>query len=264
MSSIPDERTPEFEGVPRVLARTVHLLRCFTYADDTLSVRELVQRSGLPRSTVHRITGDLVHLGLLTRTASGRYAMGTLVWELGQFSHISVRLRLAAQDHLTRLYEACGENVFIAVMTTTIPETAQVMFVGHVRGPRSVPVLAHEGGRFPLHTTASGRALVSAQSPDWIERYLARIFDGETKRSTVGQARLRATIAAARSRGYATQLGEVDAGAAGISAPIPSGLDTPTAVVTIAASSEHWDERRYASMLRVTAHAIAKDMHEGL
>jgi DNA-binding IclR family transcriptional regulator len=184
------------------------------------------------------------------------------VWELGQHSHIHVRLRQKAQDHLTRLYEACGENVFIAVMTTTVPETAEVMFVGHVRGPRAVAVAAHEGGRFPLHSTASGRALVSAQSPHWIERYLARTFEPETVHSIVDPAALRALLATARSRGFATQLEEMTLGAAGISAPIPSGSDVPTAVVTIAAAAEHWDERRFASMIKVTVSAIAKDMRD--
>lgn len=260
MSSIPDDRAPEFDGVPRLLARSVQLLRCFTFEDDTLSAQELVARSGLARSTVYRLTSDLVRVGLLMSTTSGRFAIGALVWELGQFTYIHVRLRQAAHAHLTRLYEACGENVFIAVMTTTVPESAETMFVGHVRGPRSTAVLGHEGGRFPLHATASGRALVAAQTPEWIARFLGRPFHRQSHATTWDPSRMAEVIRTARARGYAVQMDEMTPGAAGISVPIPYDGDLPTTVVTIAGSSAHWDERHYASMLKVTAQAIARDI----
>lgn len=267
--SVPDtssytHRMADDGGVPgdvaRVLQRSVQLLRCFTYDDGTLSTQQLVERSGLPRSAVYRNVGDLVRLGLLTRTPSGRIAIGSLVWELGQLSHIQLRLRATAQVHLTRLYDLTGENVLLAVMTTDVPETAEVMYVGHVMGPHSVHTLAHEGGRFPLHATAIGKALVSAQSPAWIDRFLARAMSQETRRTIVDPAALRHEIATARARGYATQTEEMSLGAAALAAPIPSGGDTPAAAVVVATAVEGWDERRLAHLVRLTAQALAKDM----
>ena len=247
-------------GVANVLGRAVRVLRCFNADDDSLSARELIERTGLPRATVHRLAGDLVRLGLLTRTVSGRYAMGTLIWELGHLTHIHVRLRETAQVHLTRLYDACGENVLLAVMTTDVPETAEVMYVGHIRGPRSVPIAAHEGARFPLHATASGKALAATQSPAWLDRYLQRRFEAETRHTLTDPARLGEEIARARSRGYAVQLEEMTLGGGAVAAAIPSGDDRPAAAIAVAASAENWDERRLASLIKVTARAIAKDL----
>lgn len=247
-------------GVANVLGRAVRLLRCFTADDDSLTARELIERTGLPRATVHRLAGDLVRLGLLSRTVSGRYAMGTLIWELGHLSHIHVRLREVAQVHLTRLYDACGENVLLAVMTTDVPETAEVMYVGHIRGPRSVPVVAHEGARFPLHATASGKALAATQSPAWLDRFLQRPFETETTLTLTDPARIGEEIARARSRGYAVQREEMTLGGGAVAAAIPSGDDLPPAAIAVAAAVDGWDERRLATLVKVTARAIAKDL----
>ncbi|MFV0374838.1 IclR family transcriptional regulator domain-containing protein [Microbacterium sp.] len=82
-----------------------------------------------------------------------------------------------------------------------------------------------------------------------------------SRRSVIHRVSVNASmLACARARGYAVQREEQTLGAAGISTPIPYSGDLPIAVVTIAASLAHWDERHYASMLKATAQAIARDM----
>src|SRR5699024_1676426 len=151
------------------------LLRCFDAGADTLSISELVERSGLPRSSVHRLTTNLVTLGLLSRSGNARYSIGSLTFELGHISLIHSRLRTHAQVHMTRLYDASGENVFLGVLTTDVPELADVLNVGQVRGPRSISTSEHEGARAHLLSTTLGRALVSTQSDDWFQRFLQRV-----------------------------------------------------------------------------------------
>lgn len=186
--------------------------------------------------------------------------MGSLIWELGHLTHIHVRLRELSQVHLTRLYDACGENVLLAVMTTDVPETAEVMYVGHIRGPHSVPILAHEGARFPIHTTASGKVLASLQTDAWIERFLRRDFPPETRHSLTDPDDIRGEIRIARARGLAVQREEMTLGGGGIAVPIPSGDDLPSAAIVVAAAIDRWDERRLSSLVRMTARAIGRDL----
>lgn len=257
---MPRSDTPEFDAhdaVPGVLLRAVQLLRCFDATADTLSARQLVERSELPRSTVHRITADLVRLGLLTRSGNGRYAIGSLVWELGHVSHIHLRLRQAAQVHLTRLYDACGENVFIAVMSSDLPELAEALTVGQVRGPRSVAVDEREGKRSPLLATALGRALVAVQPEEWFERFLARTTHGLGEQRGAVADDLRSRVAAARELGHASMR---DDERASVAVPIPSGDAFPDSSVGIIASPERWDEHRLVPLLKLTAIAIAKNL----
>lgn len=243
-------------SVAPLLVRAVSLLRCFTQEENTLSAKELVERSGIPRSTVHRLISDLMALGLLSRTASGRYCVGSLVWELAQYSELQLKLRQAAQVHLTRLYDASGENVFLGVLTTDAPETAETMYVGHVRGVRSAPTRAQEGKVFPLLATAMGSALVSAQPADWRERVLRRLAPREAA-IPGGLGGVRATLAACHQYGYLVQPGQ---GSVAIAAPIPTQSGYPNAAVEVVLSPEHWDELLFAHRIRVAAQAIAHEL----
>lgn len=242
--------------VAPLLSRAVAVLRCFTQAEYTLSAKDLVERSGIPRSTVHRLISDLVNLGLLTRTTGGRYCVGSLVWELAQHSSIQLHLRHAAQVHLTRLYDASGENIFLGVMTTDAPETAEAMYVGHVRGPKSARTNAQEGRVFPLLTTAMGVALTAAQSGEWRDQILRRMGPRELG-AFGGAGDARDVLEQWHRRGYVVQVGE---GSVAIAAPILSGEGYPTAAVEMVMAPERWDERRLAHLVRTAAGAISRDL----
>lgn len=241
--------------VAPLLSRAVTLLRCFAQAEYTLSAKDLVERSGIPRSTVHRLISDLVALRLLTRTIGGRYCVGSLVWELAQHSSIQVHLRHAAQVHLTHLYDTSGENIFLGVMTTNAPETAEAMYVGHVRGPNSAPTNAQEGRVFPLLTTAMGVALTATQSDSWRDAFLRRMGPRELAAFGGGTDEARIVLEQWRSRGYVVQVGE---GSVAIAAPILSGDGYPTAAIEMVVSPERWDERRLAHSVQTAAGAIGR------
>ncbi|MGW6174169.1 IclR family transcriptional regulator [Arthrobacter sp. NPDC055138] len=250
--------TEDEVAVAPLLARAVALLRCFTQAEYTLSAKDLVERSGIPRSTVHRLIGDLVSLGLLTRTSGGRYCVGSLVWELAQHSSIQLHLRHAAQVHLTRLYDASGENIFLGVMTTDVPETAEVMYVGHVKGPQSARTNAQEGRVFPLLATAMGVALTAARPKAWREQILRRLHPRDMP-AFVNQNAGDDVLEQWHRRGYAVQIGE---GSVAIAAPILADEGYSKAAVEMVVAPERWDERRLAPLIRSAVAAIARDLQK--
>jgi DNA-binding IclR family transcriptional regulator len=54
------------------LQKIITILECFSAVDKSLSVAEIVERSGLPRSTAHRLVLSLRQIGLLDQDgASG-------------------------------------------------------------------------------------------------------------------------------------------------------------------------------------------------
>ncbi|MBE1523388.1 IclR family transcriptional regulator [Nesterenkonia lutea] len=256
---MPIEDSAEAErlkDVPSVLRRSVDLLRCFDVDADTLSVSELVERSGLPRSSVHRLAMDLVTLGFLTRSSRARYSIGALMFELGHVSLIHSRLRTLAQVHMTRLYDASGENVFLGVLSSDLPEFAAMLNVGQVRGPRSVTTSEREGARSPLLSTALGRALVSVQSDEWVEGFLQK-----AKRDAAADLANAEDPADAiqfvRENGYAKIFSETTVS---LATPIPSSDSAPNAALGIVAARERWDEHRLVPLLKTTALAVAKNI----
>src|SRR5690625_694005 len=74
------------------LLRGLQLLELFTTADPELSLREMARRSGIPRSTTHRLARDLLEWGALERGKRG-YRLGIRLFELGHLVPDQNRLR---------------------------------------------------------------------------------------------------------------------------------------------------------------------------
>ena len=154
-----------------MLSRAMRVLECFTDDDPALSATRLGEQTGFASSTLHRLLAQLLELGLIARAPGHRYTIGVRLWELGELSPLSFRLRETALPHMLRLYEATGENVHLAVLDAPTPETATALYVGRLTGSSSIPVLSRMGGRHPLHTTGVGKALLATRDELWLARY---------------------------------------------------------------------------------------------
>src|SRR5690606_33970213 len=86
------------------LHRVVAVLNAFRADDDCLGAAELARRSGLPRSTAHRIALELVEAGLLERQGT-RVRLGLKLFEIGQRVPRQRVLRDAArsEEHTSEL-----------------------------------------------------------------------------------------------------------------------------------------------------------------
>ncbi len=251
---------PEPAHVEGVLSRATRLLRAFSADDDRLTAAQLADRTGLARTTAHRLATELTGLGMLDRLADGSYAIGTGLWELGELAPVSMRLRERALPHVLRLYEASSEVVHVAVLSGTDPRTAEALYVARVTGPHSIPTLSRMGGRHPLHTTGVGKALLAAQDDTWLDAYFGRTLERETVYSVIDERRLRDEIAAARERGFATTRQEMSLGNVSIAAAIPATADLPPAAVGVVTHLARADERRLGPLVIAAARDIARDL----
>ena len=244
----------EGEGV---LLRALRLLGSFSEDEPELSAAALAARSGLARSTAHRLAAELVAIGLLSKTDAG-YTIGTRLWELGELSPLSMRLREGALPFLERLYEASGENVHLAVLDGDDPATADALYVARIAGETSIPTLSRMGGRLPLHTTGVGKALLATRDDDWLDRFFSRELERETVFSVTDAERLRTELAAAKQRGYATTRQEMTLGNISIAAAVPVIRGLPRAAVGIVGHIGRSDERRLSPLVIRTARDIAE------
>jgi len=243
-----------------VLQRALRLLGCFTEDEPELGAAELAERTGLAHSTLHRLLDTLLAEGLLARVPGRRYAIGSRLWELGELSPISLRLRERAIPHLVRLYEATGENVHLAVLGGEDPETAEALYAGRVTGRLSIPTVSRAGGRGPLHATGVGRALLAAQEDEWIDRFLAVPRERETTRTITDPAALRTEIERTRARGYAFTREEMTLGNVSVAVALPRIEGLPPVAVGLVVHLDRADERRLAAVVQQAAREIAAEV----
>jgi DNA-binding IclR family transcriptional regulator len=150
-----------------VLDRAAGVLDAFRGAGPELTLDELVARTGLARSTVHRLAGQLVSVGLLERSRRG-WRLGVALFELGQMVPRQQRLRDVALAYMEDLYEATRETVQLAVL-----DEGEVLYVEIISGHRRVATPSRRGGRLPAHCTGIGKAML-AYSADVGSAWLAQ------------------------------------------------------------------------------------------
>lgn len=238
-----------------VLGRAIGLLRVFGEDDDALTLAELGRRTGLPRSTVHRLASELLKLGMLDRAPDGAVTLGAALWELGELSPLSLQLRERALPHLQTLYEATGENVQLAVLSGT-----EALYVARVTGTGSIPTITRMGGRLPLHTTGVGKALLAVQDEAWLAEFFRSPLSRETAFSITDEPRLRADLDLVRARGYATTRQEMTLGNVSIAATLPPLSGLPRAAVGVVTHIARADEGRIAPLVIRTATAIGASL----
>ena len=243
-----------------VLSRVLRVLGCFTEDEPAVTAATLVKRTGLASSTLHRLLASLVAEGLLTRGPGHTYAIGSRLWELGELSPLSLRLRETALPHMVRLYEATGENVHLAVLDGATPETSSALFVGRLTGRQSIPTLSRMGGRNPLHVTGVGKALLADRDDAWLQQYFRAPLERETVHSITTEAELRSDLARIRTLGYATTREEMTLGNVSVAAALGRIDGLPPIALGLVVHLQRADERRLAPMV-VQA---AKELHHDL
>ncbi|MBE1536577.1 IclR family transcriptional regulator [Actinomadura algeriensis] len=156
------------------LRRVVAVLTAFRADDDGLGAAELARRSGLPKSTAHRIALDLAEAGLLERQGA-RVRLGLRLFEIGQRVPRQRVLRDAAVPYMSDLREATRQTVHLAVL-----EGAEVVYVEILGSPGGPPLPSQVGGRLPAHVTGVGKAILAFSPPDVVRA----VLDGGLVRAT--------------------------------------------------------------------------------
>lgn len=94
-----------------VLDRAFSILFAFRISDESLSLAELVKRTGLYNSTVLRLAGSLIHHRFLTKLADKRYKLGPAAFTLGSIYQASLDIGEVLLPLMRQLNAELGEAV---------------------------------------------------------------------------------------------------------------------------------------------------------
>jgi DNA-binding IclR family transcriptional regulator len=186
------------------LARGLDLLRCFNARDRALSNGELAARTGLPKSTVSRLTGTLTRLDYLRHDPElGRYRVGPAVLALGYAALANMRIRDLARPLMQDL--ADYSNAIVSLATR---ERLAMMYLDYCRPRSTVTLSVHSGLQVALATTSIGRAFLAAL-PEPERAYLcSQLKSRDPARWPPLALGIERAVAEYRTSGFCTSLGE--------------------------------------------------------
>lgn len=161
-----DQSDPRFATT---LARGLSVLRAFRVTDDGLSNAEIAQRTGLPKSTVSRLTFTLGELGYLVQSPrDDRFRPGPTLVAVGHVAAASLSFLVPAHDLMQQAADDTGTLVVLAVR-----DADKLVLIRTWRPTRVASIWLEVGQRIPLQAFSSWRAFLAAASPAEIERIAA-------------------------------------------------------------------------------------------
>lgn len=217
-----------------------------------LTLAQLVRRTGLPRSSAHRMLERLVQLRWLRR--SGRdYELGMRLVELGSLAVHQDRLVRAAGPLLGELHRATGLVVHLAIL-----DGPDVVYLDKV-GDRMSAMQTRVGGRQPAHCTAVGKAMLAYGDDDAPVDLQARM----TKYSISSSPQLAVELAKVRAHGVAVEREESMLGFGCVAAPIGGQGEAVAAVSVCGPMNRMAFDRRLTAPVRMTAMSIWRNVEDG-
>lgn len=171
--ALPDLRKTE-SGSPsnRSLERGVEILRAFRPGSELLGNGELAERTGLPKSTVSRLTQTLVAMGMLqAETARRAYRLAPAVLSLAHAMRSGSRVLAVAAPLMRTLAEQERLNVGLAA-----PDRDEMVYLESIRYSRRTAFRnVVSGQRVPIELTSLGRAYL-AVAPQREREALMQVF----------------------------------------------------------------------------------------
>lgn len=251
-------RTAEWNGGPNsVLGRAMTLLTAFRPDEVELSLAELARRTGMAKSTAHRLLRELTSWDLVERTPGG-VRLGMRLFELGSQVPRQRGLREAAAPFLADLFEATHETVHLA-----IPDGIEVVYVQKLESRGGPKVPSRVGGRLPAHCTGVGKAMLAFAPPERLEALLAAGLNRRAPRTVVAPGLLSQELAEIRERGVAMEHEESTVGITCVAAPVLDADGVAVAAVSITGWVNRLDPARFAPAVRTAALGISRVLRVG-
>jgi DNA-binding IclR family transcriptional regulator len=227
------------------IERSARVIAAIAQAEtDGVRAVDVATRTGLHKTTVHRILATLEGLGWVEHNDLGQYRVGLELVALGLAGASRRGVVELAGPHLARLAEETGDTIYLQVRMGV-----EALCVDRVSGSFPIRVLtAGVGDRRPLGVGAGSLALLAWSPADGVARAIAATV--RAPQAPLRSARaLTEMVAAARDAGYTHSCGLIVPGAEGIGVPILDERGGAVAAISIAAISSRFAGDRLTEML---------------
>ena len=240
--------------------KALAILDCFRSGERRIGLTELSRRTGIPKSSVHRLCEVLVESGYLCRTDDRSFSLGLRVFELGGAATPRVSAHLDASRYLQQLTLLTGETSHLGVLADL-----DVVYIDKVETPTSNRVPSRVGQRNPAYTTALGKALL-ASSPEASQAVFASTpLPAFTRHTLTSADSLRKELADVATAGVALDREERALGVACVAAPVRNRGSVVASLSVTGPAARILGERlpQIAHVVRATAAEMSRSMCPG-
>ncbi len=155
--------------VPAV-ERTVRVLQALIQHNRGASLTQLVNETGIPKSSLFRILVTLNQHQLVVEDPERQtFTLGMKLVEWGSAVLDRVDLKSVAHPHLVKMAAQTGQSFYLAVL-----DDYEVILVDRADTPDIWRIVTRLGLRSPVHCTASGLAIIAEVTEEQLDEMVKR------------------------------------------------------------------------------------------
>lgn len=241
---------------PSILSKAFELLGAFNHEARVMTLTELARASGLPKSTVHRLIGRLVPLGVIESHGSG-FRLGIRLLPMASSMPVAL-MRDVALPYLANLQRWSGSNVHMAAVRDLEVVFLETFSVVTAKFPAGAV-----GTRLSALDTALGKSVLSHLDIEHLGELLEQNPSKNKAYEVMAATELLENVDKVRRTGVAYQCGVYHPALGNVAAPImirrqPMGAVSAQFALADGCSAE------LVNAVKVTAARISKDTTEML
>jgi len=224
-TAVSDDPSAAPDGADTPAMRLFALLEVVAAKDHRYTLQGLVEATGLPKPTVHRMLQQLEAAGLLRRESDGRrYGTGTRLRRLAENLLFNDTRHGARHAVLRQLVDQIGESCNITALTGS-----EVVYLDRVETAAPLRFYLQPGSRVPVHCSASGKVFLAQMTAAQRKRLLAHApLERYTANTLTEMAKIEREIQRVAKDGYAIDDEEFLPGLLCIAVQVPADDGGPS------------------------------------
>jgi DNA-binding IclR family transcriptional regulator len=206
--------------------RTVHILETLAASPTKLTLSQLQERMGYPRSSLHALIRTLRELKWVESDESGS-AFG-----VGPHALLSGTAYLDRDPALPFAHEALED--LRAEIGYTVHyarrDDGSVLYLASRDARETKHIVSRVGRKLPAHLTALGQALLAQLTTDEVDKILPPELERFTEHTITSRAALHSALDAVRNRGWAVEREQGTPGVACVAAAVDYRIPASDAI----------------------------------
>jgi len=240
----------------KTVVRSMEILNLFIN-HAALSFQEIIELSGIPKTSVYRMLTSLEEMELLEKRADTKYRLGLSFLKFGHLVSSRLDIRKIAYPIMQDLHNDVNEAINIIVK-----QGDEAIYIEKLDTNQKVRLYTAIGRRSPLYAGACSRIILTYLPDAEIDAYLKST---ELKSFALGtitdQSRLYENIKQSRKDGYTISHSELENHTSAIAAPIFDHKGDIAAGISIAGMEANYQSENvpvFAAKAKAAAEEISR------
>lgn len=195
--------------------RVLQILLTLASEKEDLTLSEISDKTGIPKSTISPILTTMVELKFLSKKDNMKYRIGINSFIVGESYIDSTSILEMIKNYMTEVVKECNEICQLGIV-----QDNKVFYIAKKEPKQSIQLMSYVGKFLPIYSTALGKVLIYKNSQDEIRELIGADMEALTKYTITDIDEFIDEIEKVKSRGYSYDIQETSLDAKCVAVPI--------------------------------------------